>query len=245
MGMAEANGHDPHADGRADEPQDSSPTGHAAPDWSDIRDVRVLHALEVVPRAAFVPYHLRRWAMRDAPLPIGCKQTISQPYIVAKMTQALNLAPGESVLEIGTGSGFQTAILCELTAVAGRTKGEGVYSLERYSSLAQKAEARLQRLSYFPAVLWGDGARGWPEARQFDAIMVTAAPKALPRPLWHQLREGGRMVIPIGGDAEMQLLWLLRKVGERVVGSRLGAVRFVPLISPILDDPAQCVALDG
>lgn len=222
---------------------DWDPGDRYAPDWSEIRDERVRRAVRSVPRAAFVPARLRRWANRDAPLPIGYEQTISQPFIVALMTQALSVQPGERVLEIGTGSGFQTAVLCELAAVEGRPKGETVYSVERYQRLAQSAQARLHRLGYYPAVLWGDGALGWPQGGLFDAIMVTAAPRALPRPLWEQLAEGGRMVIPVGDLPENQYLWLLRKHNAGMVSRRLGAVRFVPLVSPVLDEPGQRMAI--
>lgn len=212
-------------------------------DWADIRDERVLAAFDRVDRAAFVPQRFRRWAERDAPLPIGYDQTISQPYVVAVMTQALELVPGESVLEIGTGSGFQTAILCQLTAQADVPLGATVYSIERFAGLAEKAQMRLNSLGYYPHIQFGDGALGWPEARQFDAILVTAAPMAVPRPLWNQLRDGGRMVIPVGKHAEDQHLWRLRKEGERILGVRLGPVRFVPLVSPILEEPAQRIEL--
>lgn len=220
--------------------QDAQDRG--APDWRDITDPRVLRAMETVPRAEFVPRRFRQLAARDAPLPIGCDQTISQPYVVALMTQALALEPGESVLEIGTGSGYQTAILCELTHVLGRPKGETVFSLERHARLARRAEASLVKLGYAPHVTWGDGARGWPQDREFDAMMVTAAPKALPRPLWQQLADGGRMIIPIGATADEQTLWLLRKQGDTLARTPLGAVRFVPLVSDLLDDPNQIVA---
>jgi protein-L-isoaspartate(D-aspartate) O-methyltransferase len=205
--------------------------------WREITDRRVLAAFERVPREAFVPHNLRRWANRDAPLPIGYGQTISQPFVVAVMSQALGLESGERVLEIGAGSGFQTAILCELTAVEGKPKGETVYTVERFARLAQQAQTRLVAQGYFASVHVGDGALGWPEHAPYDAILVTAAAWALPLPLWSQLREGGRMVIPIGPQGGDQQLWRLRKVKDQIVGERLGAVRFVPLLSPVLDDP--------
>lgn len=205
--------------------------------WADIHDARVLAAFAAVDRSLFVPPRYRRLAGRDAPLPIGFDQTISQPYVVAVMTQALNLMPGESVLEIGTGSGFQTAILCELTATGDAAKGATVYSVERFPVLAANAETRLRALGYAPHIVCGDGACGWPDGGSFDAILATAAPIALPRPLWMQLREGGRMVIPIG-PADDQQLWLLQKEAQTIHRTRLGPVRFVPLISPVLNEPA-------
>jgi protein-L-isoaspartate(D-aspartate) O-methyltransferase len=226
-----------------DEARRSFSPGDKPRAWVDIHDTRVIDAFSRVRREAFVPRHLQRWADRDAPLPIGYNQTISQPYVVAVMTQALGLRPGERVLEVGTGSGFQTAILCELVHETGTQKGATVYTIERFGSLAKKAQARLNALGYFPHIRSGDGALGWPEAESFDAILVTAAPVALPRPLWDQLHEAGRMVIPVGPQDGEQQLWRLRKEGARVLGTRLGAVRFVPLISPVLANPEQRIEL--
>lgn len=226
-----------------DEAKRSFSPGDKPRAWVDIHDPRVLEAFARVKREAFVPRHLQRWAHRDAPLPIGYNQTISQPYVVAVMTQALGLQPGERVLEVGTGSGFQTAILCELVQAAGAQIGATVYSVERFGGLAKKAQARLNALGYFPHIRSGDGALGWPDAETFDAILVTAAPVALPRPLWEQLRDGGRMVIPVGPLEGEQQLWRLRKERARVLGTRLGAVRFVPLISPVLANPEQRIEL--
>jgi protein-L-isoaspartate(D-aspartate) O-methyltransferase len=214
-----------------------------AQQWPEITDAAVRAAFAAVPRAAFVPESLRRYAKRDAPLPIGEEQTISQPFVVALMTQALALSPGSRVLEVGTGSGFQTAILCELTAGVERPQGSHVYSIERYGSLSATAEHALHRLGYAPHLRVGDGAAGWPEAAPFDAIIVTAAPTWLPRPLWEQLGEGGRMVIPIGPEADRQILWLLTKCDGRMSAESLGPVRFVPLISPLLNDPSQRVKI--
>jgi len=207
--------------------------------WPEITDERVRAAFAAVPRAEFVPENLRKWASRDAPLPIGEGQTISQPLVVALMTQALNLHPDDKVLEIGAGSGFQTAILCEMVAESGEMRGRTVYTVERHASLASRALATLHGLGYQPHMLVGDGAAGWPEFAPFDAIIVTAAPAWLPRPLWDQLAEGGRLVAPIGGTPSDQMLWLLRKVDGRMDAEQLGPVRFVPLISPLLNDPGR------
>jgi protein-L-isoaspartate(D-aspartate) O-methyltransferase len=214
-----------------------------AEDWPEIHDERVRAAFARVPRGEFVDERLRRWATRDAPLPIGEGQTISQPFVVALMTQALALGPGDHVLEIGTGSGFQTAILCELTAEPGLPLGHTVWSIERYVALAARAAELLHRLGYAPHLMVADGAAGWSEGAPYDAIIVTAAARAVPRPLWDQLIEGGRMVIPVGDDPDDQLLWLVRREEGRPLAVSLGAVRFVPLVSSILDDPTQTIDL--
>jgi len=148
------------------------------------------------------------------------------------------------VLEIGTGSGYQTAILCELTTRPGEVPGQNVWSLERYTRLAQRAAKVLASLGYHPHLAVGDGAAGWPNAAPFDAIMVTAAAPALPRPLWDQLVDGGRLVIPIGPATQGQILWLVSKQGRKMVRRGLGGVRFVPFVSPLLDDPQQRIELD-
>jgi len=210
-----------------------------AKDWPEITDARVRQAFSHVPRAQFVPAPMQQWSDQDAPLPIGEGQTISQPFVVALMTQALALQPGDKTLEIGTGSGYQTAILCELTTGRGEPVGIHVYSVERFRSLAQHAAATLDRLGYHPQLSIGDGAGGWPAMAPFAAIIVTAAPAYLPRLLWDQLAEGGRMVIPIGAQPEEQILWLIRKTTGKLDMRGLGAVRFVPLISPLLDDPSM------
>lgn len=210
-----------------------------AEQWPEINDVRVRQAFARIDRAHFVPTELQPWSTRDEPLPIGKGQTISQPFIVAWMTQALHLQPGERVLEIGTGSGFQTALLCELTHRPGEVAGQHVYTIERFDTLAHQALARLNELGYHPHAQIGDGALGWPTAAPFAAILVTAAPAYLPRPLWQQLAEAGRMVIPIGPTNDSQTLWLIRKVRGQPESRKLGDVRFVPLQSPILADPAQ------
>ncbi len=211
--------------------------------WPEISDARVREAFAKVPRDAFVDAAYRRWSDRDAPLPIGEGQTISQPFVVALMTQALRPEPGQRVLEIGTGSGFQTAILCELTATEGEPAGDAVYSVERYESLAKRAATTLSGLGYAPHLRVGDGAAGWPDAAPFDGIIVTAAARCLPKPLWNQLAADGCMVIPIGGEYGEQTLWRIEKAGDTMQAHALGPVRFVPLISAILDDPEQCLQL--
>lgn len=211
--------------------------------WAEITDPRVQAALVHVPREQFVPPDLRRWAHENAPLPIGEGQTISQPFVVALMTQLLRLQPGERVLEIGTGSGFQTALLCELTATADKPRGYFVYSIERFSALAQQAALVLNKLGYYPHLRLGDGAAGWPAAEPFAAIILTAAPPCLPRPLWEQLAEGGRLVAPIGPVDEEQELWLIEKQGGRLQRYAQGPVRFVPLLSPLLTDAAMCIQI--
>ena len=212
-----------------------------ATDWSEIHDRRLLAAFAQVPREQFVPPSLRQYAGQDEPLPIGEGQTISQPFVVALMTQLLRLQPGQRVLEIGTGSGFQTALLCELTAQPQQPRGAQVYSIERFPGLAQQAATVLEALDYHPHLLVGDGAAGWPTAAPFDAIILTAAPPCLPRPLWQQLGEGGRLIAPIGPVDADQMLWLVEKRrGQRWLQAH-GPVRFVPLLSPLLADPAMCI----
>jgi protein-L-isoaspartate(D-aspartate) O-methyltransferase len=185
-----------------------------------IRDARVLAAMRKVPRHLFVPPEEQGEAYNDYPLGIGHAQTISQPYVVAYMTEALELKPRDRVLEIGTGSGYQAAILAELVAE--------VYSIEIVEALAKEAETRLRRLGYSNVqVRAGDGYRGWPEAAPFDAIIVTAAPDHIPQPLVDQLREGGRMVLPLGlWDQE---LVRLRRSREGILRESLLPVRFVPM----------------
>ena len=182
----------------------------------------VLRAMRSVPRHKFVPSDLQDQAYADHPLPIGYGQTISQPYIVAWMTELLELKPGEKVLEIGTGSGYQAAVLAEL--------GYGeVYSIEIVPELAASAAQRLKDLGYARVhVRQGDGYYGWPEAAPFNAILVTAAPDHLPGPLAAQLAEGGRLVIPIGPPGAYQSLWKFVKKNGELTAYNLGGVVFVP-----------------
>lgn len=185
-----------------------------------VRDPRVLEAMRLVPRHLFVPDEIRRHAYADTPLPIGHNQTISQPYIVAFMSEAMELKPTDRVLEIGTGSGYQAAVLAHLAA--------DVYTIEILEPLGKQAEALLERLGYRNVhVRIGDGYRGWPEAAPFDAIMVTAAPDHVPQPLIDQLREGGRLVLPVG--RYNQELIRIRKEGGRTRRETLLPVRFVPM----------------
>jgi len=186
-----------------------------------IKDERVLAAMAKVPREEFVPADSRAATYEDGPLPIGYDQTISQPYIVAFMTEQLRLSPTDRVLEIGTGSGYQAAILAELA-------GE-VYTIEIVAPLAQSAEAALQRLGYKNVhVKVGDGYKGWPENAPFDAIIVTCAPDKVPQLLTDQLKESGRMIIPVG-DRFAQQLYLLEKKNGQLKESVTLPVRFVPM----------------
>lgn len=212
--------------------------------WPEITDARVRVAFTRVPRAAFVPEELRSWAHQDAPLPIGEGQTISQPFVVALMTQALHPAPGARILEVGTGSGYQTAILCELTRTGHAPAGSTVYTVERFPALLRNARAALARLGYYPHGAVRDGAAGWPDAAPFDGIVVTAAAAHLPRLLCDQLAEGGHLVIPLGGHVDDQVLWDIVRLGGALRRRLLGPVRFVPLVSPLLDDPRNCVEFE-
>jgi protein-L-isoaspartate(D-aspartate) O-methyltransferase len=187
-----------------------------------IRDERVLAAMLQVPRHEFVSEEHRDQVYEDHPIPIGEGQTISQPYIVAIMLEALALDPSDTVLEIGTGSGYQTALLAELV--------RQVYSVERYASLARAAQATLARLGFNNVeVILGDGSHGLPDRAPFDAIVVSAAAPQIPPPLFEQLREGGRMVIPVG-PAHAQELQLVRKHNGHAVVTVMEGCRFVPLI---------------
>lgn len=188
-----------------------------------VMDPGVLEAMRTVPRHLFIPPDLIDVAYGDHPLPIGYGQTISQPYIVAWMTELLELKPGEKVLEIGTGSGYQAAVLAELDDV-------DVYTIEIVPELAEIAENRLKELDYSDVkVKQGDGYYGWPEYAPFEAIIVTAAPDHLPAPLVEQLAQGGRLVIPIGPPGGYQMLWKFVKKGQDVTAYRMGGVAFVPL----------------
>lgn len=188
----------------------------------DIADQRVLQAMREVPRHRFISQEHRHLAYSDCPLPIGQSQTISQPYIVALMTELADVQPGERVLEIGTGSGYQAAVLAEL-------EGLEVYSIEIVPELAEVAAQRLEALGYTGVqVKQGDGYYGWPEAAPFDAIIVTAAPDHLPGPLAGQLDSDGRLVIPIGPPGLGQTLWKFTSEGGELKGFNLGMVSFVP-----------------
>jgi protein-L-isoaspartate(D-aspartate) O-methyltransferase len=189
----------------------------------DKLDARVLRAMQQVPRHQFVPEGERRHAYDNRPLPIGHGQTISQPYIVAIMTDLLNLEPGDRVLEIGTGSGYQAAVLAEMSAA--------VYSIEIIPELAERARDVLDRLNYRQVTTRvGDGYFGWKEQAPFDAIVVTAAADHVPPPLIKQLKPGGRMLIPVGSRFLTQQLVLVEKSTDGEVTTRLLLpVRFVPL----------------
>ena len=187
-----------------------------------VTDPRTLAALRKVERHLFVPPQVAGLAYADHPLPIGDGQTISQPYIVAVMSEAIGLHGGESVLEIGTGSGYQSAVLAEM--------GARVYTMEIVPALARSARSTLARLGYRAVeVREGDGWAGWPEKAPFDAIVVTAAPPTIPEALKRQLRDGGRLVIPVGDD--VQELRLVTRHGQSFEEKRLLMVRFVPLVT--------------
>jgi len=185
-----------------------------------VRDAAVLAALREVPRHLFVPESYRRQAYRDGPLPIGYDQTISQPYIVAFMTEALRIKGNEKVLEIGTGSGYQAAVLAEVC--------DEVFTIEIVESLAERSRVLLADLGYDNVqVRAGDGYRGWPEEAPFDAIIVTAAPDHVPQPLIDQLRVGGRMILPVGDQS--QELVVLEKTTTGMIRRSVLPVRFVPM----------------
>jgi protein-L-isoaspartate(D-aspartate) O-methyltransferase len=189
----------------------------------DIHNADVLAVMGRVPRHEFVPEGLRGRAYDDTALPIGEGQTISQPYIVAFMTEAINPQAGQRVLEIGTGSGYQAAVLSDLVG--------DVYTIELLTTLAQEARSRLERLGYHNVrVRTGDGFFGWPEASPFDAVVVTCGADQVPEALFEQLKSGGKMVIPVGPAREVQQLRLIEKGphGEKKTRELL-PVRFVPL----------------
>lgn len=188
-----------------------------------IKDERVISAMLKVPRHLFVDKSQWGSAYDDRPLPIGYGQTISQPYIVALMTESLEIKKGEKVLEIGTGSGYQAAILAELT--------DKVYSVEIIEELGKRADRILKNLGYKVRIKIGDGYNGWEEYAPFDAIIVTCAPDHVPPPLIQQLKIGGRMVIPVGPTGLYQTLWLIKKEKEdKLIYKNLGDVLFVPLV---------------
>ncbi len=187
-----------------------------------ITNAQVLRAMGTVPRHRFVPKRFEALAYGDHPLPIGYDQTISQPYIVALMTDLLDIRPGRRVLEIGTGSGYQAAILAEM--------GAEVYSIEIIPELGQGAQKILASLGYQKAkVKIGDGYLGWPEAAPFDAIIVTCSPHKIPEPLKNQLAEGGRLVIPVGDRFTQNLVRLTKKEG-RIIEEKVVDVLFVPMV---------------
>lgn len=187
----------------------------------DITDEKVLKAMEETKRHLFVPEHMRHLAYKDHPLPIGKGQTISQPYIVAIMTQLLDLKGNEKVLEVGTGSGYQAAILSKLAAQ--------VYTVEIIPTLAEEARKRLEEIGYTNVhVITGDGYKGLPQFAPYDAIIVTAAPKEIPKTLTEQLKEGGKMVIPVGDF--YQELMLVTKTDKGVEKHNIIPVRFVPMV---------------
>jgi protein-L-isoaspartate(D-aspartate) O-methyltransferase len=187
-----------------------------------LRDTRVLDSMSRVPRHEFVSQEFQDRAYEDHPIPIAEGQTVSQPYIVALMLELLSVNPSDVVLEIGTGSGYQTAILAELA--------RQVFSIERLPSLARAAETTLARLGYRNvSIVVGDGSRGLPEHAPYDAIIVSAAAPSIPDPLFQQLREGGRMVVPVGPAHAQELQFVEKLNGEPVI-QNLEGCRFVPLI---------------
>ncbi|MBN1994594.1 MAG: protein-L-isoaspartate(D-aspartate) O-methyltransferase [Anaerolineae bacterium] len=187
----------------------------------DVSDEAVLAAMLKVPRHEFVPDDYKARAYEDHPLPIGYGQTISQPYIVAVMTELLELQPSDKVLEIGTGSGYQAAILAEIT--------NEVYTIEIIPELAARAQETFERLGYEQIMAkQADGYWGWEEYAPFEAIIVTAAPDHVPQPLINQLADGGKMVIPVGPPGGYQSLWLIERQGEEILRTNWGGVRFVP-----------------
>ena len=189
-----------------------------------VKDPATLAAMRKVPRHLFVPPESRAHAYEDHPLPIGHGQTISQPYIVGFMTEAAGLRGGETVLEIGTGSGYQAAVLSQIAA--------RVYTIEIVAPLAEASAALLKRLGYATvSVRAGDGYLGWPEAAPFDAILVTAAAPRIPEPLKQQLKDGGRLVVPVGDD--WQELVVVTRTGARFEEKRVLPVRFVPMTGKV------------
>lgn len=198
-----------------------------------VRDPAVLEAMRRMPRHRLVPEDVRSYAYEDTPLPIGHGQTISQPYIVALMTELLQVRPGDNVLEVGTGSGYQAAVLAEL--------GARVYTIEIVEPLAERARSDLASMGYTNVfVRAGDGYLGWPEVASFDSIIVTAGATHIPQPLKDQLKPGGRMVIPVGETQGVQSLRLLIKQDDgSFAEDDVLPVRFVPLTGEHADRPRQ------
>lgn len=187
-----------------------------------VKDSRVIAAMGKVPRHLYIPQENRAQAYEDRPAAIGYGQTISQPYIVGVMSELLQVDPGEKVLEVGTGSGYQAAVLAEM--------GAAVFSVEIIPELAQTARAALKETGYSSVrVKTGDGYQGWAEAAPYDAIMVTCAPESVPEPLKDQLKEGGTIVIPIGPENQIQELYVMKKVNGELVRQRVAPVQFVPM----------------
>lgn len=192
-----------------------------------ISDKSVLTAIATIPRDSFIDKQLSAYAYLDRPLPIESGQTISQPFTVAWQTQLLQLKPGEKVLEIGTGSGYQAAVLCEMKAE--------VFSIERYHNLYESAKETLNKLGYYPNLFFGDGYAGLPEHAPFDKILITAAPEKVPKKLLQQLRIGGWMVVPVGGK-KGQKMTVIRRVGEHEFKeSEHGDFIFVPMQEGVVD----------
>jgi len=188
-----------------------------------VKDKKVLQAMRTVPRHKFVSDDLKSSAYEDRPLPIGCGQTISQPYIVALMTELLEVDEGDKALEVGTGSGYQAAILSEIV--------KKVYTIEIFEELGTSAKKRLKELGYSNAeVRVADGYYGWPEEAPFDAIIVTCAATHIPPPLIAQLKEGGKMCIPIGGVFQVQNLMLIEKKNGKITSKNILPVMFVPML---------------
>jgi protein-L-isoaspartate(D-aspartate) O-methyltransferase len=186
----------------------------------DIQDKNVISAMRSVPRHEFVSTNYMDLAYQDSPLPIGYEQTISQPYIVAYMTEMLKLTENDTVLEIGTGSGYQAAVLAEVVSQ--------VFSIEIIDELGEKAAKTLEKLGFNNIIVkLGDGYKGWPENAPFDAIILTAAPPKIPNPILEQLKDGGRLIAPVGN--EFQELILITKKGKKLKRKRLIPVRFVPM----------------
>jgi protein-L-isoaspartate(D-aspartate) O-methyltransferase len=188
-----------------------------------VKDKKVIDTMARVPRHLFVEERLRERAYADYPLPIGDGQTISQPYVVALMTEALRLRPGDRVLEIGTGSGYQAAVLAEIV--------KDVYTIEIRKSLADMAEKRFREFGYKNVkVKYADGYFGWEEYAPFDAIIITASANHIPPPLIRQIKEGGRLIIPLGNTVYYQMLTLLTKKKGDLDVEQMGSVAFVPMI---------------